>query len=107
MIKKIAVLATVALSAMAFTAVAVAQPGNSKAQDAIAGAKCVQAGVGTLVSLGLMPQAAQGKLDYSPLGTNGAGLIRLPLATPTYIPLKDVIALHRSNPELFAWCDNV
>jgi len=24
-----------------------------------------------------------------------------------YIPLKDVIALHRSNPELFDWCDNV
>jgi hypothetical protein len=104
MFKKIAVLATVALSAMAFTAVAVAQPGNSKAQDAIAGAKCVQAGVGTLVSLGLIDEAAQGKIDYSTLADPVNGPIFLSLAPGSFIPLKDVIALHRSNPEYFAWC---
>jgi hypothetical protein len=104
MLGKIAVLATVALSAMSFTAVAIAQPGNGKAQNAIAGAKCVQAGVGTLVSLGLIDEAAQGKIDYSLLADPDNGPIFTSLPTGSFIPLKDVIALHRSNPELFAWC---
>ena len=104
MFKKIAVLATVALSAMAFTAVAVAQPGKGNSQDAIAAAKCVQAGVGTLVSLGLIDEAARSGVDYSTLADLEDGPIFAALPAGSFIPLKDVIALHRSSPGLFAWC---
>jgi hypothetical protein len=109
MIKRIALLGAVAVTAaLALAPVSGAGGGNSA--NAIAGARCVQAGVGTLVSLGLINEAAQGKLNYYPLGSQpgGAGLINIAFSSnPTYIPLKDVIALHRSNPELFDWCDNV
>ena len=71
------------------------------------GGRCIAAGVGTLVEAGLITQAAQGTLDYAAFGTNGAGLIRLALPAGSFIPLNEVIALHRTNPELFAWCDNV
>ena len=105
MLKKVVLLAAVAASALAVTSTAIAGGGNSQsARDAAA---CVQAGIGTLVSLGLIDEAAQGKLNYYPLGSQagGAGLINVAFtANPTYIPLKDVVSLHRSNPELFDWC---
>lgn len=71
------------------------------------GGRCIAAGVGTLVGAGLITQAAKGQLDYAQFGTNGAGLIRLALPAGSFIPLNQVISLHRTNPELFAWCDNV
>lgn len=73
------------------------------------GGRCIAAGVGTLVSAGLITQAARGTLDYAAFGTGpgGAGLIRLALPEGSFIPLNQVISLHRTNPELFAWCDNV
>ena len=80
---------------------------NDRSQQARDGAACVQAGISTLVSLGLINEAAQGKLNYYPLGSQagGAGLININFASnPTYIPLKDVVALHRSSPQLFDWC---
>jgi hypothetical protein len=109
MFKRIALLGAISVTAaLALAPVSGAGGGNSA--NAIAGAQCVQAGVGTLVSLGLINEAAQGKLNYYPLGSQpgGAGLINIAFPSgPVYIPLKDVIALHRSNPELFDWCDNV
>lgn len=104
MLKKAVLLVVVAASALAITATAAAGGGNSN--DAREAAACVQAGIGTLVSLGLIDEAARGSLDYAPLGSQpgGAGLINIPLTSPAYIPLKDVVALHRSNPELFDWC---
>ena len=106
MLKKVMLLGAVAASALAVTSTAVAGGGNS--QNAREAAACVQAGIGTLVTLGLIDEAAQGKLNYFPLGTNAsgplAGSINLPLANPTYIPLKDVVSLHRTNPEYFDWC---
>lgn len=104
MFKTIAVILAVALSAIAFASVASAQ-GNS--ENARTAAQCVQAGVGTLVSLRLIDEAARGELDYYPFGSQpgGLGLINIEFESgPVYIPLKDVIALHRSNPELFDWC---
>lgn len=69
------------------------------------GGRCAAAGTTVLASNGLMSMAAKGTLDYSAFaGDEG---IRLPLTSPTYLPLKDVIALHRTSPELFAWCDGV
>ena len=105
MFRRIALVATVAVAAMALTATASAQrpaePGK--------GGRCIAAGVGTLVSLGLIDEAAQGRLDYAPLGSQegGLGLIRLELDEPTYLPLSTVIGLHRTSPGLFAWCDDV
>jgi hypothetical protein len=105
MLKKVMLLGAVAISALAVSSTALAGGGNS--QNAREAAACVQAGIGTLVSLGLIDEAAQGTLDYYPLGSQpgGAGLINIAFeAGPVYIPLKDVVALHRSNPELFDWC---
>ena len=104
MFKKIALLGAVAAAA----ALAIAPVGGAaKPADPGKGGRCIAAGVGTLVSLGAIDDAARGQLDYAPYGTNGAGLIRLALPTGSFIPLSTVISLHRTNPELFAWCDNV
>jgi hypothetical protein len=105
MFRKIAVLATIALAAMALTATASAQ----RPADPGDGGRCIAAGVGTLVSLGLIDEAAKGQLDYAPLGSQpgGAGLIRVAFAGPAYLPLSTVIGLHRTSPGLFAWCDGV
>lgn len=105
MFKKVMLLGAIAASALAVTSTALAGGGNS--QNAREAAACVQAGIGTLVSLGLIDEAAQGKLNYYPLGSQagGAGLINIAFASgPVYIPLKDVVSLHRTNPELFDWC---
>ena len=92
-------IATVSLLATA--PAAQAAPGApGKAADG----QCVKAGLDTLRGLGALPLAAQGKLDYAPYGTNGLGLINLPLEKGSFIPLSTVISLHLSSPELFAWC---
>lgn len=90
MFKKIAVLATVALSAMAFTAVA---PAKGKPADPVAGAACIQAGVGFLKENGLITAAAQKQIGFD-------------------LSLGQIIQLHLTNPELFSggegslgnWC---
>ena len=92
----VALIAALSLGALAFA---------RKPVDAGQGGQCIRAGVTTLVSLGLIDGAARGQVDYSAFGTNGLGLIDLPLEEGSFIPLKDVIALHRTNPELFAWCN--
>ena len=92
----VALIAALSLGALAFA---------RKPVDAGQGGQCIRAGVTTLVSLDAVSAAARGQVDYSAFGTNGLGLIRLPLDQGSFIPLKDVIALHRTNPELFAWCD--
>jgi NO-binding membrane sensor protein with MHYT domain len=105
MFKRIALFAVVAISAMALTATASAQ----RPADPGKGGRCIAAGVGTLVSLGLIADAAQGKVDYAPLGSQpgGAGFIRVAFTEPAFLPLSTVIGLHRTNPELFVWCDTV
>lgn len=89
MFKRIAVLATVALSAMAFTAVA---PAKGKPADPVGGAACIQAGVGFLKENGLVVTAAR------------RGILGLSLG--------EIIRLHLTSPELFSggegaigdWC---
>ena len=46
-------------------------------------------------------------MDYAPLKLNGAGSSRVALPAGSFLPLGTVISLHRTNPELFAWCDGV
>ena len=82
-------------------------PCAAKPADPGQGGRCIAAGVGTLVDAGLITQAAGGTLDYAAFGTNGAGLVRLALPVGSFIPLNQVISLHRTNPELFAACDSV
>jgi hypothetical protein len=74
-----------------------------------AGGRCVAEGVAVLRSLpGGVSAAARQQVDYGPFGPEGAGLIRLPIpAEGVFLPLSDVIKLHTTNPEAFAWCDGV
>ena len=76
---------------------AAAAPGNS-------GAACVQAGIGTLKSLGLLQAAAQKKIDYSTLADPTNGPIFAELPEGSFLSLGQVVKLHVTNPELFAWC---
>ena len=68
------------------------------------GAACVQAGIGTLKSLGLLQAAAQKKIDYSTLADPVAGPIFADLPEGSFLSLGQVVKLHTTNPELFAWC---
>jgi len=103
MLRRIAVLASVAFAAMALSATASAQ----RPADPGKGGRCIAAGVGTLVSLGLIDEAARGEIDYSTLADPENGPIRTALPEGSFLPLSTVIGLHRTNPELFAWCDGV
>src|SRR4051812_15010181 len=68
------------------------------------GAACIPAGITTLKSLGLFQTAAQRQIDYSTLANPATGPIFTTLPTGTYLSLGQVIKLHRTNPQLFAWC---
>lgn len=65
---------------------------------------CVQAGIGTLRSLGLLQAAAQRKIDYSTLADPVNGPIYASLPPGSNLSLGQVVKLHVTNPELFAWC---
>jgi hypothetical protein len=100
--KKIAIALTagVAAATMGFGAT-----GTASAAPKSAGAACVQDGIGFLKDNGLLRQAAQRKIDYSTLGPEGAGLIRVQLPEGSFLSLGKVVKLHFTNPELFTWCD--
>lgn len=65
---------------------------------------CVQAGLGTLKELGLLQAAAQKQIDYSALADPEAGPIFADLPEGSFLSLGQVVKLHTTNPELFAWC---
>ena len=76
--------------------------------DAGAGGQCVQAGIAVLQTLpGGVPAAAKKQIDYSAFGTGegGLGLIDANLPEGSFLSLGQVVKLHTSNPELFAWCN--
>ncbi len=68
------------------------------------GAACIQAGIRTLKDLGLLQAAAQKKVDYSTLANPTTGPIYTTLREGSYLSLGQVVKLHKTNPELFAWC---
>jgi|SRR5829696_5221929 len=68
------------------------------------GAACTQAGIGTLKSLGLLDEAASRQIDYATLADADNGPIYADLPTGSYLSLGQVVKLHHTNPELFAWC---
>jgi len=73
-----------ALAAAAGTATAA--PAGAAEGGKPEGIACQQAGVATLQSLGLLSAVARSGIEVVDVGT---------------VPFKDVLALHRSNPELF------
>jgi hypothetical protein len=78
--------------------------GPASAAPANAGATCSQAGISTLKTLGLLQAAAQKKIDYSTLADPVSGPIFAELPAGTYLSLGQVVKLHHTDPELFAWC---
>ena len=93
--------------ALAGTAALVATVGMAapaQAAPANPGAACVQAGLGTLKSLGLLQAAAHKQIDYSTLADPAAGPIYADLPEGSYLSLGQVVKLHVKSPELFAWC---
>ncbi|HZN20275.1 MAG TPA: hypothetical protein VFB84_19100 [Micromonosporaceae bacterium] len=88
----------------AFAASLTATTPASAATPRDEGAACVQAGLGTLKSLGLLQAAAQQTVDYSTLADPVSGPIFAELPSGSYLSLGQVVKLHKTNPELFAWC---
>lgn len=68
------------------------------------GAACVQAGLGTLKDLGLLQAAAQKTVDYSTLADPVVGPIFATLPEGSFLSLGAVVKLHKTSPDLFAWC---
>jgi hypothetical protein len=83
---------------------AAAAPASAAETPRNQGAACVQAGLGTLKSLGLFQAAAQKQIDYSTLANPTTGPIFTTLPKGSYLSLGQVVKLHTTNPELFAWC---
>ena len=99
--KKIVATAGIAAAVLAGTVAAAAPASAAPANE---GAACVQAGLGTLKSLGLLQAAAQKQVDYSTLADPVSGPIFAELPAGSYLSLGTVVKLHTTNPELFAWC---
>ena len=114
MLKRLALTgAVVATAALALVPAAFAGGGNSS--NAIAGARCVKAGVTFLVQNDLLRAAALRQIDYSDLDTDStnpanddtysaSGPINADLPNGANLSLGEVIRLHFTNPELFDWC---
>jgi hypothetical protein len=100
--KKIAVALTAGVAA---ATLGLGATGTASAAPKNAGAACVQAGIGFLKQNNLLVDAARKKIDYSTLGPEGAGLIRVQLPPKSFLPLGQVVKLHVTNPEIFTWCD--
>jgi hypothetical protein len=98
MLKKIAIVTTAVAVSVGLAA------GPAAAAPANAGAACAQAGIGTLKDLGLLQAAAQQQIDYSTLADPVNGPIFADLPEGSYLSLGQVVKLHHTNPELFAWC---
>lgn len=101
--KKIMAAGGVTIAALA-ASLAVAAPASAAEVPRNAGAACAQAGIGTLKSLGLFQAAAQRSIDYSSLADPAEGPIFADLPSGSYLSLGQVVKLHHTNPELFAWC---
>jgi hypothetical protein len=99
------ILATAGSGAVLLAAsVAFATPASAAGAPRDEGAACVQARLGTLKSLGLLQAAAQKQVDYSTLADPVSGPIFASLPAGSYLSLGQVVKLHTTNPELFAWC---
>ena len=83
---------------------AVATPASAADTPRNGGAACVQAGLGYLKSQDLFQAATQKQIDYSTLANPTTGPIFTTLPEGSYLSLGQVVKLHKTSPELFAWC---
>jgi len=107
--KKLVVLGASVAMALAVALPAAARPAGIGAGGPPAGIECQQAGIGTLQSLGLLSAVARDGIEVDGVGV---------------LPLRTVLSLHRTNPELFqtggvsvvapgfgivaaTWCDGI
>lgn len=97
-------LATALLALAMLTGMLVGTSAPADAKPAPDGVACLKAGQETLRSLGAFSAAARGEVDYSAFANAEEGPIFLDLAEGSFLPINQVFALHKSNPELFAWC---
>lgn len=104
MLKKIAAGAGVAALAVVMAAAPASAAPKNDARPVNDGAYCVQQGLGTLKSLGLLQAAAKRQIDYSTLADPVNGPIFATLPKGSNYSLGYVVKLHTTNPELFAWC---
>jgi hypothetical protein len=100
--KKTVVASGIAIAAIAAGLASAAPASATPASNT--GATCTQSGLDTLKSLGLLQAAAQKSIDYSTLADATDGPIYADLPTGSYLSLGQVVKLHHTNPELFAWC---
>lgn len=94
-------MAVLAVSVLALGGMALAERPENPGRDG----QCVAAGVGTLVQLDLIVDAAKQQIDYSSLADPVDGPIFADLPAGSNLKLKDVIQLHLDSPELFSWCN--
>jgi hypothetical protein len=100
--KKIAVALTAGIAAatVGLGAGAVeARPANPGA-----GGACVQDGIAFLKDNGLFQLAVKKQIDYSTIADPVAGPIFTTLPKGSNLSLGQVVSLHATNPNLFAWC---
>jgi hypothetical protein len=95
---------TLALVGAAALAASIGLAAPAQASTAKTGGACVQAGLGTLKSLGLLQAAAQKQVDYSDLADAEEGPIFADLPDGSNLSLGQVVKLHTQSPSLFAWC---
>lgn len=104
MFKKLAAGAGVAALAVVMAAAPASAGPKDDSRPVNDGAYCVQQGIGTLKSLGLFQAAAQRQIDYSTLADPVNGPIFADLEEGSFLSLGQVVKLHTTSPDLFAWC---
>lgn len=103
--KRTLVTGAVAVALSLPLAVATAAPASAAPRPASdGGGACAQAGLGTLKELGLLQSAASKQVDYSTLADPVNGPIFTTLPKGSFLSLGQVVKLHTSSPQLFAWC---
>lgn len=94
--------ATAALALGSFGALAA--PAGAAAGGTNTGNNCQKIGMATVKSLGVFSAVAKNGVDAGTLKALGVrGIDALP--NDTIVRLPQVLELHRTNPELFPWCD--
>ncbi len=96
---------TVATAAFALGSLgALAAPAGAAAGGTSTGNECQKIGMATVKSLGVFPAVAKSGITAGTAKALGVrGIAEVPDSTVFTLP--QVLSLHRSNPELFPWCD--
>ena len=70
------------------------------------GGACVQDGIEFLKSTGNFSKAVKKQIDYSTLADPEEGPIFADLPEGSNLSLGQVVSLHATSPETFAWCND-